>query len=391
MEKKTIGRLLAELRKESGMTQQEVANRLHVSNKSVSRWERDESAPDLTLIPIIAELFGVSCDELLTGKKTERISAKAVIPTHDQAVAHYPISQTVFRFQAHCVVAIALAVVGLVCMLGISYGFYLPMVGFAVMLLSEIASFVLTVISVGKIKEELREVSDIDPCLIERFYTALGNFSFIAFFAELAVLLLSLPLICFESSYIFSVLGVNDYSIFVVMITLFLVLVFLVVKKPYTDWITGQPHLESARNNPRVHLMNRLQLGSLLLGLISFVVAPYLDFHESSLIYTALEILGLIFLCADVICFIVFIRKYRSDRQELMITGIRNILLIPSVLALTVIPSITYTDDGIGAWKREVIWNLQDILLSFGWIWLVAVAFCIVKRQLLKNRTHKRK
>ena len=121
------------------------------------------------------------------------------------------------------------------------------------------------------------------------------------------------------------------------------------------------------------------------------MVAPYLDFHESSLIYTVLEILGLIFLCADVICFIVFIRKYRSDRQELMITGIRNILLIPSVLALIVIPSITYTDDGIGAWKREVIWNLQDILLSFGWIWLVAVAFCIVKRQLLKNRTHKRK
>jgi len=68
MEKKTIGGLIAALRKANGMTQKELAERLNVSDKSVSRWERDEGVPDLTLIPVIAEIFGITCDELLRGE-----------------------------------------------------------------------------------------------------------------------------------------------------------------------------------------------------------------------------------------------------------------------------------------------------------------------------------
>ena len=69
MEKKTIGQFIAVLRKANGMTQQDVADRLHVSNKAVSRWERDECAPYLSLIPAIAEMFEVTCDELLRGER----------------------------------------------------------------------------------------------------------------------------------------------------------------------------------------------------------------------------------------------------------------------------------------------------------------------------------
>lgn len=69
MEKKTIGEFIGILRKAKGMTQQELADCLNVSNKAVSRWERGESAPDLTLIPVIAELFSVTTDELLRGEK----------------------------------------------------------------------------------------------------------------------------------------------------------------------------------------------------------------------------------------------------------------------------------------------------------------------------------
>ena len=67
MEKKTMGSFLAALRRANGMTQKELAERLNVSDKSVSRWERDDGAPDLALIPVIAEVFGVTCDELLRG------------------------------------------------------------------------------------------------------------------------------------------------------------------------------------------------------------------------------------------------------------------------------------------------------------------------------------
>lgn len=70
MEKRTLGSFLAVLRKANGMTQKELADQLDVSDKAVSRWERDECAPDLTLIPVIAEIFGVTCDELLRGQRS---------------------------------------------------------------------------------------------------------------------------------------------------------------------------------------------------------------------------------------------------------------------------------------------------------------------------------
>ena len=69
MEKKTIGGFIAALRKANGMTQKELAERLNVSDKTVSRWERDEGAPDLSAIPAIAEIFDVTCDELLRGQR----------------------------------------------------------------------------------------------------------------------------------------------------------------------------------------------------------------------------------------------------------------------------------------------------------------------------------
>lgn len=68
MEKKTIGKLIAALRRANGMTQRELGERLFVSDKTVSRWECDECTPELSLIPAIAELFGITTDELLRGE-----------------------------------------------------------------------------------------------------------------------------------------------------------------------------------------------------------------------------------------------------------------------------------------------------------------------------------
>lgn len=69
MERKSIGSFIAALRKSNGMTQKMLAERLNVSDKAVSRWERDECAPDLSLIPVIAEIFNVTADELLCGER----------------------------------------------------------------------------------------------------------------------------------------------------------------------------------------------------------------------------------------------------------------------------------------------------------------------------------
>ena len=69
MAKMNIGEFIAALRKSSGCTQQEVADRLGVSNKTVSSWETGASCPDISMLPAIAELFGVTCDELLRGER----------------------------------------------------------------------------------------------------------------------------------------------------------------------------------------------------------------------------------------------------------------------------------------------------------------------------------
>ena len=69
MERKSIGSFIAALRRANGMTQKDLAEKLSVSDKAVSRWERDESMPDLMLLPVIADVFHISVDELLRGEK----------------------------------------------------------------------------------------------------------------------------------------------------------------------------------------------------------------------------------------------------------------------------------------------------------------------------------
>jgi len=81
MEKQTVGKFIAALRKVNGMTQTELAEKLGVTNKSVSKWECDECYPDLSLIPVIAELFNVTSDEILKGgritKNQEAITSES--------------------------------------------------------------------------------------------------------------------------------------------------------------------------------------------------------------------------------------------------------------------------------------------------------------------------
>lgn len=68
MKKQTFGMMVAALRKEKGMTQQELADKMFVTDKAVSKWERDLSYPDVDSIPRLAEIFGISVDELMQVK-----------------------------------------------------------------------------------------------------------------------------------------------------------------------------------------------------------------------------------------------------------------------------------------------------------------------------------
>ena len=67
--KKTLGTMIAELRKQHGMTQLELAEKMGVTDKAVSKWERDLSCPDINSIPNLAEILRVSVEELMQVKK----------------------------------------------------------------------------------------------------------------------------------------------------------------------------------------------------------------------------------------------------------------------------------------------------------------------------------
>lgn len=67
----TFGEFLYNLRKEKGMTQAALAEKLGVTNKAVSKWETGEAMPETNLLLPIAEIFGVTVDELLSGKRSK--------------------------------------------------------------------------------------------------------------------------------------------------------------------------------------------------------------------------------------------------------------------------------------------------------------------------------
>lgn len=87
--KKTLGMMIAELRKEKGMTQLELAEKMGVTDKAVSKWERDLSCPDINSLPNLAEILGVTVDELMQIKReadNPKQSPKEIVQTVLKAV-----------------------------------------------------------------------------------------------------------------------------------------------------------------------------------------------------------------------------------------------------------------------------------------------------------------
>lgn len=64
----TLGKRIAMLRRQKELRQEDLAQMLEVSPQAVSKWENDQTCPDISLLPRLAEILGVTVDELLSGK-----------------------------------------------------------------------------------------------------------------------------------------------------------------------------------------------------------------------------------------------------------------------------------------------------------------------------------
>lgn len=393
MTNNSIGQFIAALRKANGLTQQAVADKLNVSNKAVSRWERGECAPDLSLIPALAEMFGVTCDELLKGERIpdSRQSEKSEPKVEKQFKAL--VNRSISGFKNLIWISLMLSSIGLICMFGISYGFYRPVIGFFVMLLFEAAAFIITAIAINKMKSSKTDnelFENADSLLVEKFNKALGTYSFIAFFTVISTILLSLPLVIFQTDFVESVMTIESYLLtFCFPIALILTIIFLKIQIPFAARITeyGLPYSKKEKASfSKAGLMTFLQLGMVLLAGILFIIAPSFDAKADYLC-----VAGLALIVFNIIIFLIFILKYKSTRKTLLLPGIRNMLMIPSGFLLSKVHHVV-----VYSWNNQYIysvettpvsgieiynqWNFTYLLLSIIWAALITVIFAIIEK-----------
>ena len=81
MDQIQIGQFLQTLRKEKGMTQEQLAERLGVARRTVSRWETGSNLPDLDLLIVLSDLYAVDLRELLNGERTQKTMDKELKET----------------------------------------------------------------------------------------------------------------------------------------------------------------------------------------------------------------------------------------------------------------------------------------------------------------------
>ncbi len=85
----TMGSILARLRKEKNMTQEQLANELGISYQAVSKWENELSSPDISALPLLAEVFGVSIDALFGREALEQKTEELVPEAKEAETAEY--------------------------------------------------------------------------------------------------------------------------------------------------------------------------------------------------------------------------------------------------------------------------------------------------------------
>lgn len=274
MAKNSIGQFIAALRKANGLTQQEVADRLNVSNKAVSRWERDECAPDLSAIPALAEMFGITCDELLRGERSNP-DRDADVETTSKLKAK---SDKQFRLMLHSrkkkftnlsLISIGLVIVGLIAAMICNLGFSKGLLGFCLasvfFVAATICQICFTVSCRILIDEDDTERSEV----IQKVNTKMVFSSVKIFFAILLMLVFCLPIAVFTVEYFNSYYGLEIGS-WILYGSLFVVVTFLLAFCVYKTFV-----LKALINKEMVWLdelaVSKVNAGSKLLKKICIV------------------------------------------------------------------------------------------------------------------------
>lgn len=214
MERKTIGGFIAALRKANGMTQKDLAEKLNVSDKTISRWERDDGTPDLAVIPVIAEIFDVTCDELIHGKRkspverTETAEASGSTSKTEKQRQRL-LKSTLSQYKNHTYIAIGISVVGLIAALICNLAFLKAVLGFFLGAIFFAASIVCQAIFVNKAFFSVDD-AELDERVLSDFKKKVINFAEISIGFTVSFIGFTIPLILPDAY-----MGVNSDSLLI--------------------------------------------------------------------------------------------------------------------------------------------------------------------------------
>ena len=79
MNQQEFGQLIKQIRKENNLTQKDLADKYHVTYQAVSKWENGLNMPDTSLLKEISKDYNISLDDMLDGKKKNKIRMKVII------------------------------------------------------------------------------------------------------------------------------------------------------------------------------------------------------------------------------------------------------------------------------------------------------------------------
>lgn len=153
--KVTMGKRIADLRRQKGMTQEQLANQVGVTAQAVSKWENDLSCPDISVLPRLAEVLGVTTDELLGKIQLRSLGVEDGAPKKEKKMHTVNVSLQMAKWEK-IVFSLLLVGIGVVFLLN---SLHVISLGSGITLWSVLWPFFLTCMGVMLCRKELNPVS----------------------------------------------------------------------------------------------------------------------------------------------------------------------------------------------------------------------------------------
>lgn len=388
MSNNSIGSFLAALRKANGMTQKQLAEKLNVSDKAISRWERDECAPDLSLIPVLAELYGVTSDEILRGQRAD--PAAAPTPQSEaktQKRLQYLLNQVKTSYQTRSLISCMIAAIGLIAAMICDLGFNRAYLGFLCGSIFFVAALICQTIYLVQSKAALQN-EDFAPDVVLECKKQMLRLSELIYSIIAVLFAFTIPLMTVPDAYwgmtLSDWLG-EGFSLALVAVSLCMIICSAINNRLY-------PKLRTEDELMLLKLtrkLNLFQIGALLIAAVLYVTAPFLEIHpyQESFAHTVMFIASTALILFNIIFFIVFISRNKTHRKGLLLPGIRNIFLcIPTILTIQIHSSTWYRSNTELGFRRESLWQYEYITISLLTAALIFAIFGILRHFLNKRR-----